>query len=592
MENIRYKVLFLASWYPSRLRAVNGIFIKKHAEAVSKYCDVAVLYVTSDPNMDKKTYDIEYADENGIPTVRVYYKRSDSKIPGVNFIRNIKGGYLGLKMIKGKFGRPDINHVNVAFPAGLLALFLKKLRKIPYIITEHSSTYTEYYAVFHKQPFRTKIFTKLIFKNANTVSAVSQYLLDELKRHNLTNKNGFVIPNAIDIPQSLHSSRNSNVVIKILTVSLLCDSQKNISGLINAIGNITKNKYIELHIVGDGEDRERLEEHTKKLGLLNKRVFFHGYVPNNELYKHFSYANFFVLNSNCETFSVVSAEALAHGIPVVVTKCGGPEEFINKEVGIFVERQNEESLVCGLEDMIENWRRYDSMKIHDYAKERFSYDVVGRQIYKIYASILTKWKAGLCGEKITIQPTWKVLDVGSGHNPNRRATVLLERELEGSIHRGGDKAKVPTDKSLVVGDATESPFGYKKFDYAIASHIAEHIEDVCKFICELQRVSKRGYIETPGPLSEFFLNEPYHLWVIYKRKGILIFKRKKIFQPFSNFFYGLFYLNENRYGHKTLFSRGLFAKTIKKTLNRVWKYLPYTYVKYRWEGNINYKILN
>lgn len=52
------------------------------------------------------------------------------------------------------------------------------------------------------------------------------------------------------------------------------------------------------------------------------------------------------------------------------------------------------------------------------------------------------------------------------------------------------------------------------------------MEDIEKFLKELQRVGKRGYIETPGPVSELFLNEPSHLWMVKKEKDILVFKKR------------------------------------------------------------------
>jgi len=184
-----------------------------------------------------------------------------------------------------------------------------------------------------------------------------------------------------------------------------------------------------------------------------------------------------------------------------------------------------------------------------------------------------EWKVGLAGERISIHPEWKVIDIGSGHNPFGRADVLLERDLGESIHRSGEKAKTPSDKILVVGDAINMPFLDKSFDYAVASHIAEHIEHIDKFIHELMRISKKGYIEVPGPLSELIFNEPYHLWIISKQGDTLVFKRKRKFKGvLSEIFYSLFYLNKERYGHRTIFSDNFILKIVVKILNRLWKH--------------------
>ncbi len=163
--NTRFKVLFLTSWYPSRIHPIAGIFIKRHAEAVSLYSDVAVLFVTADKSLKDKIYDIEYSIENNIPTVRVYYKHF-SKIKGVskfiNLYRYLKASYLGLKVIKENFGKPDLVHANVTLPAGLVALALRFLKGFRYIVTEHSSSFlpedSTYKGVFKK------IFNKYYYK--------------------------------------------------------------------------------------------------------------------------------------------------------------------------------------------------------------------------------------------------------------------------------------------------------------------------------------------------------------------------------------------------------------------------------------------
>ncbi len=400
MKNKDYtkiKVLFLPAWYPSRIHSLAGIFIKKHAEAVSKYCDVAVLYVTPDPNLKDKTYEIDYSEESNIPTVRVYYNNI-IKIPIIRIFSKIVFQYLamykGLKLIKKKFGNPHIVHVNVVSPSiGLfsLLLMLKRIKDIPYIITEHWSGYTKEDGRYNLYSAFSKYFVRFIFKESSAVTAVSKYLLDSLKENRLIGNRFFMIPNIVDIPNSIPKRKDISKKIKILTVSLLSDEEKNISDLIRAFERVvSKYNDIELHIVGDGTDKENLINIAKDTGLLNKHIFFHGYVPNSELGKYFYDANFFVLNSNFETFSIVTAEAIAHGVPVVVTKCGGPEEFVTEEVGMLVERQNEYSLVKGIEYMIENWNKYDPVKLHNYAKDRFSYEKVGKLILNVYQRVLNK----------------------------------------------------------------------------------------------------------------------------------------------------------------------------------------------------------
>ena len=80
MHNKKLRILFLAGWFPNRFQPYYGIFIKRHAIAVSKFCNVVVLYVRSDPNLKNKMYDIEEIQENGIFIVNLYFNSSDLSV--------------------------------------------------------------------------------------------------------------------------------------------------------------------------------------------------------------------------------------------------------------------------------------------------------------------------------------------------------------------------------------------------------------------------------------------------------------------------------------------------------------------------------
>jgi ubiquinone/menaquinone biosynthesis C-methylase UbiE len=183
-----------------------------------------------------------------------------------------------------------------------------------------------------------------------------------------------------------------------------------------------------------------------------------------------------------------------------------------------------------------------------------------------------------------------VLDVGSGHNPNRRANILLERELDASVHRSGARATIPAGKQLVIGDAQRMPFKTASFDFVIASHIAEHIPQPDFFLTEMARVGRHGYIETPGPLSETLLTEPYHLWILTRRGKELLFLRKQRTQPLSDLFYRWFYLNEERYGHTIWRSGNGLLRISRAIMLKMWKRMPGTYTKYHWSSCIHFRI--
>ena len=102
-------------------------------------------------------------------------------------------------------------------------------------------------------------------------------------------------------------------------------------------------------------------------------------------------------------------------------------------------------------------------------------------------------------------PNWKVLDVGCGYTAHKNATVICDIQ---------DLAEFYKDRNFIKLENNILPFKNKEFDFVIASHVIEHVEDVKTFIKELERVSSKGYIELPTILEDnlVFENKKDHIW--------------------------------------------------------------------------------
>ena len=100
---------------------------------------------------------------------------------------------------------------------------------------------------------------------------------------------------------------------------------------------------------------------------------------------------------------------------------------------------------------------------------------------------------------------WKILDIGCGYKPHDSASVICDVQ---------DFSKLYTNKKFVRLQEKSLPFKDKEFDFVIASHVLEHVEDIEFFIKELERVSTKGYIEVPTILEDnlVFENKKDHLW--------------------------------------------------------------------------------
>jgi uncharacterized protein YbaR (Trm112 family)/SAM-dependent methyltransferase len=92
-----------------------------------------------------------------------------------------------------------------------------------------------------------------------------------------------------------------------------------------------------------------------------------------------------------------------------------------------------------------------------------------------------------------------VLEVGSGGNPYVRANVLLDAYED---TRERHWAPLVSDRPTVLGFVENLPFRDGAFDFVIASHVLEHSVQPEKFLAELQRVARAGYIEVPDAFME------------------------------------------------------------------------------------------
>ena len=118
---------------------------------------------------------------------------------------------------------------------------------------------------------------------------------------------------------------------------------------------------------------------------------------------------------------------------------------------------------------------------------------------------------------VAYDPTWRVLDLGSGHNPHPRANVIVDRYLEDTEEVAGRSGRAvvrSANQALVVADGSALPFADASFDFVICSHVVEHVTEIDAFCSELNRIGVRGFIETPGKYAEYLRHPRYHVWFV------------------------------------------------------------------------------
>ena len=158
-------------------------------------------------------------------------------------------------------------------------------------------------------------------------------------------------------------------------------------------------------------------------------------------------------------------------------------------------------------------------------------------------------------------PKWKILDIGCGYRAHPYASVIADVQ-DLSNHYEGKKFIKINEKKL--------PFKDKEFDFVIASHVIEHVEDFEFFINELERISSKGYIELPSRLGDnlVFENKTDHIWwFVYDdiNNKLLASKRNQLVEPFL-----------------TVSTAKLFEKIFRESL----------VIELTWDKKIDYQIDN
>lgn len=172
-----------------------------------------------------------------------------------------------------------------------------------------------------------------------------------------------------------------------------------------------------------------------------------------------------------------------------------------------------------------------------------------------------------------VKKTDLVLEVGSGGNPYYRSNVLSDAYLD-----TGERGYVPliADRPTVLAFVEKLPFKDGAFDFVVASHVLEHSKDPDKFLSEIQRVGKAGYIEVPDAFMERLTCYNAHRLEITDEKGELIIRKKPgaVTDPDVEF---------------------LFRKS-KPYFQKWYSRFPFAFhVRYYWSrdtGGIRYRIVN
>jgi len=379
------KILFLNSWYPNRSNDTLGNFVEKHIEAIAQNVDAYTCSIFSSDTV-KEITTIE-SQKGKVKELHIYYPKPKQILFFKIFYSLyylLKSYRLVYRYYKSKRVTFNLIHVNVAFPIGLLAIWLKSKLKVPYVVTEHSTSYSKKGS---NLPFYQKVVAQLVFKNASHILPVSSDLKNAIERLGVTTPQT-VVPNVVDVHLFELKENLQSSSIKFIHISTLNEQQKNISGILKVFSKLMlANKLIELTIVSDGSI-EKAKELADALQIPASQLHFIGKSTATEIAGYLKQNDALVLFSNYENFPCVIPESFAVGTPVISSNVNGIPEYVNNLNGILVEPLNEEQLKVAILSIVNNKSQFDALTLRNYAISKFSYEAVGEHVFEIYKACL------------------------------------------------------------------------------------------------------------------------------------------------------------------------------------------------------------
>jgi len=279
----------------------------------------------------------------------------------------------GICRAMGKDGwTPDIIHQHFGFELAAMA----EREGVPFVFTEHSSHHNR--ALSPEQAERLK----KEYGRCSAVLAVSRALAKNMRAN--TGVEAAIVPNIVDTAR-FAPKRIAHERFTFVSAGNLIPG-KNMAGLLRAFAALHGEP--RLIIFGDGPESGALRTLCAELGL-DSRVSFRGHCPREKLAEAYAEADCFVLASRSETFGVAYIEAMAAGLPVIATRCGGPEKFVTEKNGILVPVDDTNALVDAMEHMMMCRNEYDGAAIAAEAKERFSPEKIAAQLTAVYEEVVS-----------------------------------------------------------------------------------------------------------------------------------------------------------------------------------------------------------
>ena len=350
------KVLHITNWYPNNWNDLEAIFIKEQYKLFSEVTTANLLHTqvrTGKKLLEYKYFKYSNSEEG-------YYLLT--KIKSNKIIELLTTFLLCWVLFKVNYKKYDLIHFHIAYPLLTYYHLWKKIVKIPIIMSEHWSAY--HFNFYMPKETKKLNNIKRIFKQNIPLITVSKALLDDIENFsgNKIDKS-YIIPNVIDKKYYYYLDKKT----KHKTVTFFAlNNWRKIKNPFPMLEGFVKlassNVEFNLVIGGYGELMEDMKKFVVKYKLEDS-VSFCSKMNKQEIANQLHISDAFVFSSIYETFSVVCAESLCCGVPIIGSDISSISEYANSSSYLKLKNNNADEWKNSLKYFIDNKEKYNNKLI-------------------------------------------------------------------------------------------------------------------------------------------------------------------------------------------------------------------------------------
>lgn len=387
------KVLVTSRLYPSAAYPSRGTFVHEQARFLRQHCDLEIVspipFSLPLPGGGRWRAYGRVGRREILDGLAVRYPRYLS-FPRRLFFAGLWRRYLGaLRRAVGP--APDLIHAHLAYPDGLAAVEHGRKINRPVVISVHGHDVRE---IPEARP-QWRALVAQALAGAELVIASSGDVRERVRELGVPDECIRAIPQGVDCSLFRESTERKPGVDgwRLLYVGRF-DPRKGVGVLLEAMHEIRRQRAdVRLRLVGGSPVSGTAADFADEVRGLEDCVEFVDERPHEEIPALMAAADLFVLPSFYDSFGIVLVEAMACGVPVVATRCGGPEDIVVAGMGELVAVGDAGDLARGILAVVEGYGEYDRAGIRRRVVERYDYRGVAERIYGVYEEAVAGYGA-------------------------------------------------------------------------------------------------------------------------------------------------------------------------------------------------------